>query len=117
MQNLPEGYEEAMRWGMICYEVPLAIYPKPYNGQPLSYAALAAQKNCYSLYLMSAYQDSGQERLLREGFARAGRKLDMGKSCVRFRGLEDLPLDVIGEAVAAHGPAEFVALHEAARRR
>ena len=117
LRNLPGGYEEAMRWGMISYEVPLARHPKTYNGQPLGYVALAAQKGCYSLYLMSAYQDSEQERQLREGFAAAGRKLDMGKSCVRFRRLEDLPLDVIGRAVASTSPAQLIALHEAARRR
>ena len=116
-RNLPAGYEEAMRWGMICYEIPLARYPQTYNGQPLSYVALAAQKNCYAIYLTSAYQDEEQLRLLREGFAAAGLKLDMGKSCLRFRRLEDLPLDVIGRAVAATGPDQFIATYEAARRR
>ena len=117
LRNLPAGYEEAMRWGMISYEVPLARHPETYNGQPLGYVALAAQKNGYSLHLMSAYQDSEQERQLREGFAAAGRKLDMGKSCVRFRRLADLPLDVIGRAVAAYTPEQFISLYEASRRR
>lgn len=117
LRHLPEGYREAMNWGMICYEVPPERYPDTYNGQPLGYVALAAQKNCYSLYMLSAYRDSEQERLLREGFARAGLKLDMGKSCVRFRGLEDLPLEVIGRAVAAVKPEEFIATYQASRRR
>lgn len=117
LRHLPEGYREAMNWGMICYEIPLERYPETYNGQPLGYAALAAQKNAYSLHLMCAYPDSEQERLLRDGFASAGLKLDMGKSCVRFRKLEDLPLEVIGRAVASTGPAQLIALHEAARRR
>ena len=116
-QNLPAGYEEAMRWGMISYEVPLARYPQTYNGQPLSYVALAAQKNCYAIYLTSAHHDAEQLRLLREGFAGAGLKLDMGKSCLRFRQLADLPLDVIGRAVASTGPDQFIATYEAARRR
>jgi hypothetical protein len=117
LRHLPAGYREAMNWGMICYEIPLEQYPETYNGQPLGYAALAAQKNGYSLHLMSAYQDSEQERLLREGFAQAGLKLDMGKSCLRFRKLEDLPLEVIGRAVASTAPEQLIALHEAARRR
>ena len=117
LDNLPEGYVEALNWGMICYEVPLERYPQTYNGKPLGYAALASQKTCCSLYLMSAYQDSEQERRLREGFARAGRKLDMGKSCVRFRKAEDLALDVIAEVIASTTPDEFVASYEAARRK
>jgi hypothetical protein len=117
LRHLPEGYREAMNWGMISYEIPRERYPETYNGQPLGYAALAAKKNGYSLHLMCIYQDSEQERLLREGFAGAGLKLDMGKSCVRFRKLEDLPLEVIGRAVASTSPAQLIALHEAARRR
>ncbi|HYO62290.1 MAG TPA: DUF1801 domain-containing protein [Pyrinomonadaceae bacterium] len=117
LANLPEGYREAMNWGMICYEVPLERYPTTYNGQPLGYAALAAQKNWCTLYLMAAYQDSEQERRLREGFARAGLKLDMGKSCVRFRRAEDLALDTIAEVVGGTTPDEFIAAYEAARRR
>jgi hypothetical protein len=117
LRHLPAGYREAMNWGMICYEVPLERYPETYNGQPLGYAALAAQKHGYSLHLMCAYQDSEQERLLREGFAGSGLRLDMGKSCVRFRKLADLPLEVIGRVVASISPEEFIALHEAARRR
>jgi hypothetical protein len=81
LDNLPPGYQEAMNWGMISYEVPLARYPKTYNQQPLSYAGLAAQKNGYSLYLMCAYNGALQEGWLAERFAAAGKKLDMGKSC------------------------------------
>ena len=114
LQRLPAGYEERMNWGMIAYEVPLARYPDTYNKQPLAYAALAAQKNYYALYLTCAYQDG--ERRLRDGFAAAGKKLDMGKSCVRFKRLEDLPLDVIGDVVASTPPDAFIALHEASRK-
>lgn len=115
-RHLPAGYRETMNWGMISYEVPPERYPDTYNGQPLGYVALNARKDGYSLYMLAAYQDSEQERLLREGFARAGLKLDMGKSCLRFRRLEDLPLEVIGRAVASTKPAQLIALHEAARR-
>jgi Domain of unknown function (DU1801) len=116
VKHLPEGYAESMRWGMISYEVPLERYSNTYNKQPLAYAALAAQKNYFALYLMGAYQGADAEARLREEFARAGKKLDMGKSCIRFRKLEDLPLEVIGRAVASTTPAEFIRRHEAARK-
>jgi len=101
--NLDPVYPEGMQYGMIGYAVPHRVFPLGYHcdpSQPLMFAALGAQKNYMSLYLMSVYGDPGEERRLRAGFARAGKKLDMGKSCVRFRKLEDLPLEVIGEAVA-----------------
>jgi hypothetical protein len=105
-----------MNWGMISYEISLEVYPSTYNGQPLSYAGLAAQKNHYALYLMAVYGDPAREARLREGFAQAGKKLDMGKSCVRFRRLEDLPLDVIGEVIASTPPDELIATYERSRR-
>jgi hypothetical protein len=117
LSSLPEGYREAMNWGMISYEVPLERYPKTYNGQPLSYVALAAQKNYYVLYLMGAYQDSEQESLLKEGFSKAGKKLDMGKSCLRFRSVEDLPLDVIGQVVASTPVADYINQYETTRQK
>lgn len=117
LRNLPRGYRETMNWGMVCYEVPLENYPDTYNGQPLGYAALAAQKNYVALHLMCAYQDSELEKKLREGFARAGKKLDMGKSCIRFKRLEDLPLEVIGEAVASTPPEKFIEQYEKGRHK
>ncbi len=115
-RNLPAGYQETMNWGMISYEIPLERYPKTYNKQPLAYAALAAQKNYYALYLMGAYADPAQDRLLKEEFKRAGKKLDMGKSCLRFRKLEDIPLDVIGRVIASTPPDEMIARYEESRR-
>jgi hypothetical protein len=117
LDNLPPGYEESMNWGMISYEVPLERYPKTYNKKPLSYVALAAQKNYYSLYLMAAYSGSMQEDWLQEQFDRAGKKLDMGKSCLHFRKLDDLPLDVIAEAVAMASVDDFIAQYEKSRQR
>jgi hypothetical protein len=117
LQNLPDGYRESMNWGMISYEVPLEQYPDTYNGQPLGYVALAAQKSYFALYLMGVYQDSEQEAELRAGFQQAGKKLDMGKSCVRFRKLEDLPLDVVGRVIASTPPAELIGRYEASRQR
>lgn len=117
LDNLPPGYEESMNWGMISYEVPLARYPKTYNKKPLGYLALAAQKNFYTLYVMAAYAGSMQEGWLQEQFAAAGKKLDMGKSCLHFRALDDLPMDVIAATVGMVGVDEFIAQYEKSRQR
>jgi len=114
-KHLPKGYVETMNWGMIAYEVPLSRYPDTYNGQPLAYVALAAQKNNYSLYLNCTYSDTSREAEVRRAFADAGKKLDMGKSCVRFRKLDDLPLPAIGRIVASTPVDEFIKRYEASR--
>jgi hypothetical protein len=116
-KHLPKGYVETMNWGMIAYEVPLSRYPDTYNGQPLAYVALAAQKNNYSLYLNCAYSDKAREADVRRAFADAGKKVDMGKSCVRFRKLDDLPLPAIGRIVASTPVDEFIKRYEAARQK
>ena len=105
LEHLPEGYRESMNWGMIAYEIPLERYPVTYNKQPLAYVALAAQKNYYSLYLMSCYESSEGENRLREEFRKAGKKLD------------DLPLEKIGEIVAATPPEGLIEQYEASRRK
>ena len=86
LDNLPPGYVETMNWGMITYEIPLDRYPDTYNGQPLMYAALASQKRYMSLYLMCVYSHQESRIWFEERFKASGKKLDMGKSCVRFRG-------------------------------
>jgi len=116
LRYLPAGYTEAMNWGMISYEIPLSDYPNTYNGQPLSYIALAAQKNYYALYLMSVYQDEVQTGWLEDAYKKAGRKMDMGKSCLRFRQLAELPQDVIAKIVASTPPASLIAQYEASRK-
>lgn len=113
LRNLPKGYRETMNWGMINYVIPLERFPDTYNGQPLGYIALAAQKNHYALYMMCFYGNTEQEAWLKEEFKKAGKKLDKGKSCLRFRKLEDLPLDVIGQAVARVTPEKYIAWYEA----
>lgn len=109
LAHLPQGYEETMNWGMICYEVPLSRFADTYNGQPLGYLALAAQKRYYALYLSAIYSDPEKETRLRAAFEAMGKKADVGKSCVRFRKLEDLPLDAIGELIAETPPDAFIA--------
>jgi hypothetical protein len=116
-KNLPKGYAEFVSWGMINYGVPLSRFPNTYNGQPLCYAALAAQKNYCSLYLMSVYGDKRLEAKLRDGFKAAGKKLDMGKSCVRFQTPDDLPLDVVGELIASVPAESWIAIFEKSRKK
>ena len=116
-RNLPEGYRETMNWGMISYELPLERYPNTYNKQPLGYAALAAQKNNYTLYLNCVYQNDKQRKWLEREFQKAGKKLDMGKSCLHFNRLEDLPLDVIAQAIASTPPDRYIEQYEASRKK
>lgn len=115
LQRLPEGYAEEMDFGMIAYVIPLETYPNTYNGHPLMYAALASQKRHMSLYLMNVYGDDETLRWFTGGFAAAGKKLDMGKACVRFKKLDDLPLQLIGEAIARTPAGEYIACYEASR--
>lgn len=114
-EHLPEGYVEQMDWGMISWVVPLETKPDTYNGKPLSYVALASQKKHLAVYLMGLYTDGPELARFQQQYAERGLPLDMGKSCVRFKRLEDLPLDVLGEAVAAIGVDEYVARYETSR--
>jgi uncharacterized protein DUF1801 len=116
-KHLPKGYEEKVTYGIISYQVPLKTLPDTYNGQPLCYAALAAQKNHNSLYLMCAYGDAKQRADLEQAFKTAGKRLDMGKACVRFKNAEDLPLPAIGKLIAAVPPAKYIATYEASKKR
>ncbi len=116
-QHIPAGYREGMAWGMIGWEVPLERYPDTYNKQPLAYAGLAAQKNHYALYLHGVYMSPGAQAALQRAYAAAGKKLDMGKSCLRFKKLEDLVPEAVAAAVAALGVDDFIATYEAAQKR
>lgn len=114
-KNLAKGFEEGMQFGMIGYCVPLSRYPDTYNGQPLGVVALASQKSHMSLYLMCVYSDSKLERAFLEGWKASGKKLNMGKSCVRFKKLDDLALDVIAETLSKVTVDDFLAQYEAVR--
>ena len=114
-KNLPKGFREAMGYGMIVWAVPLSRYPDTYNGEPLCYAALAAQKNYNALYLMGCYVSQDQLRRLRRAFDEAGKRMDMGKSCLRFKEGADLPLEAIGALLAEMPPDVYIALSEQAR--
>ena len=114
LANLPEGYEEAMNWGMITYQVPFDRYPNTYNGQPLAYVALASQKNYMAVYLTGIYADDETRQAFEAAYRATGKRFDVGKSCVRFRKLDDLPLSLIGESVARFGVDDFIAQAEKA---
>ncbi len=108
LANLPEGYEEALNWGMITYQVPLEVYPDTYNKKPLMYAALANQKNHMAVYLTGIYMDEDLYQGFEEKYRDTGKRYDVGKSCVRFRKMEDLPLELIGESIGAISMEDFI---------
>ena len=115
LKNLPKGYEEGMGSGAIGYWVPHSIYPPGYHcdpKQPLPFAGLASQKNHMAIYLMCVYGDEQHASWFREAWAKTGKKLDMGKSCVRFKKIEDVALNVIGQAIKRVPVKKFVAHYE-----
>jgi uncharacterized protein YdhG (YjbR/CyaY superfamily) len=114
VENLPEGYEEVINWGMITYQIPLETYPDTYNKQPLMYAALASQKNHMAVYLSGIYSSDEAREEFEASYKATGKRFDVGKSCVRFRKLEDLPLPLIGETIASMSVDSFIELVERA---
>ncbi len=117
LKKLPKGYVESFASGYVNYELPLSRYPTTYNKKPLVYMTLASQKSHLALYLVMVYQSPQLTAWLREAFATAGKKLDMGKSCVRFKSLDDLPLDVIGEVIASTPVEAFIKQYEQSREK
>jgi uncharacterized protein YdhG (YjbR/CyaY superfamily) len=116
LANLDRGIEEGMSYGMIGYHVPHAVFPAGYHcdpKQPLPYAGLASQSGHMSLYLMGVYFDPADARWLADAWKKTGKKLDMGKSCIRFKKLADVPLDVVGAAIRRMPLAKYVAMYEA----
>lgn len=120
LEHLPEGYEETMQYGMIGYVVPHSLYPAGYHcdpKQPLPFAGLASQKNYMSLYLNCVYGSEATAQAFQDAWAATGKKLDMGRSCLRFRKVEDLALDVIGRTIARTPVSAYVEGYEAGRDR
>lgn len=115
--NLPPGFEEGMLFGMIGYYVPFSRLADTYNKQPLCLAGLSSQKGYMSLYLMSVYGSAKQRKWFEQEYRRAGKKLDMGKSCVRFKSVDDLPLELVGKAIASVGVDDYIASYHASRRK
>lgn len=125
LKNLDQGFQERMAYGMIGYSVPHSIFPAGYHcdpRQPLPYAGLAAQKNHLSLYMMSMYcscidgKDSDLLRWFRAEWEKTGKKLDMGRACIRFKKLDDLPLALVGEAIRRVPVKKCIEHYEAAIR-
>lgn len=124
LKNLDAGYEEGMSYGMIGYYVPHRIYPPGYHANPsapLPFAGIASQKNYISLYLMGLYcgcvegtQDTELVRWFKDAWASSGKKLNMGKSCIRFKKLEDVPLEVLGEAIRRVPAKTYVEVYKKA---
>jgi len=113
--KLPPGYEEGIVYDMIAWFVPFTRLAETYNGQPLCVASLASQKSYMALHLMSVYGDAKLRQWFEKAYKASGKKLDMGKACVRFRTLDDLPLKVVGEAIAKVPLDAYVAAYEKAR--
>jgi len=106
-----------MNFGMLSYEIPFSTYPDTYNKQPLMFAALAAQKHYFSLYLNSIYGFDDVRNRFEADFLATGKKLDIGKVCIRFKRLEDLPLEIVGRAIGAITLKDFIANYERVRAR
>ena len=115
VENLPDGFEEVMNWGMIAYQVPLSVYPETYNKQPLMYVALASQKNHMAVYLSGIYTEDGRRAAFEKAYKATGKRYDVGQSCVRFKTLENLPLEVIGEAIGSLSMDAFIEQYEVGR--
>lgn len=117
LENLPNGYEETMNWGMISYEIPLERYPDTYNGQPLGVASIASQKNHLAIYLMGCYMVPEQTKKLLKAFDQMGIKPNMGKSCIRFTKLEKIPLDTIIELIRDFPVDDYIQHYEEIKKK
>jgi Domain of unknown function (DU1801) len=114
LKNIPAGFEETMQYGMISYVVPLSRFPKTYNGHALSIISLGTQKNYMVVHLMALYGNKPTLNWFVAAYKKTGKKLDMGMACVRFKTLDDLPVDLIGETAGKCSAENLIAAHEKA---
>jgi hypothetical protein len=116
-KNLPKGFKEQMGYGMMGYSVPHTIYPDGYHCDPklpLPFMGMASQKNSINIYHMGIYADPDLYKWFTEAHAKASKKkLDMGKSCIRYKKPEDIPFDLIGELCTKMTPQDWINLYEA----
>ena len=121
LKNLPEGFEEEMSYGMIGYVVPHSIYPAGYHCNPvlpLPFINIASQKNFIALYHMGIYSDKGLFNWFVSEYPKHVKtKLDMGKSCIRFKNLEHIPYSLIGELVAKTTTEQWISIYEKAWKK
>lgn len=116
-QNIPAGFKPVMQYGMITFVVPHSIYPKGYHCKPtdaLPFLSIASQKNFIALYHMGIYADSKLLEWFTTNYAKYSNiKLDMGKSCMRFKKIEQIPFEIIGELVKKITPQQWIEKYEA----
>jgi hypothetical protein len=116
LDNLPKGIEEQMNYGMLGYVIPHAIYPSGYHCDPklpLPFMNLASQKNFIAVYSMTIYAKKGlYDWFTTEYNKRCKYKLDMGKSCIRFKRFDDIPFELIGELTAKISTTEWIEIYE-----
>ena len=120
-KNLPKGFEEAMQYGMISYVVPHSIYPDGYHCKPtdaLPFLSIASQKNHIAFYHMGVYSKPELLKWFTEEYPKhANGKLDMGKSCIRFKNPKNIPFDLLGELTTKISVAEWIEMYEKAFRK
>ena len=120
-ENLPQGFEEVISYGMLGYVVPHSIYPSGYHCNPelpLPFINLASQKNFIALYHMGIYANKNLESWFVSEYPKHVKtKLDMGKSCIRFKKMDDIPFDFIGELVAKLSVEDWISNYEKAFRK
>jgi uncharacterized protein YdhG (YjbR/CyaY superfamily) len=113
--NIDPAIQEMMSYGMIGYHVSLRVYPAGYHctpGMPLPYVSLASQKNHMAIYLMCLYMEAGDATWFADAWRATGKKLDMGKSCIRFKKLDDVPLELVAEAIRRMPSQRYIELYE-----
>jgi hypothetical protein len=115
--HLPHGYEETVDWGMLAWVVPLAKFPDTHNGRPLMLAALGAHTKVMTIYLMTVYGDPKIRKEFEAAYRKTGKRLDIGGSCVHFKTLDDLPLDVVGNAIARVTLDKYVERYRSSRAK
>lgn len=121
LENLPKGFQEGMGYGMIGYSVPHTIYPAGYHCDPktpLPFMSFASQKNSINFYHMGIYADKQlYDWFVAEFPKHSKKKLDMGKSCMRFKKVEDIPFELLGELSKKMTPEQWISLYESAFRK
>jgi len=121
VKNLPKGFKEGMGYGMITYCVPHSLYPSGYHVDPklpLGFICIASQKNHIALYHMGLYSSGSYLKWFQDKWKKfSAKKLDMGKSCIRFKKAEDVPLELIGQLASKITPQEWIEMYEKALKR
>lgn len=119
-KNLPKGFEETMQYGMISYVVPHKLYPAGYHTNPkdaLPFMSVASQKNHIAVYHMAVYEGPLHDWFVKEWKKYSDKKLDMGKSCIRFRKPEDIPVKLFGALASQLKPKEWIEIYEKTIKR